>query len=80
MLDAVFLYVRFPVSYHDLQEILAGRGIAVDHPTLNRWVVRYSPQIAVQVHMRNGARQSRRGLKQRLILATPKRTEGDLSG
>lgn len=48
ILHAVFFYVRYPVSYRDLQEILAGRGISVDHATLNRWVVRYSPQIAAQ--------------------------------
>lgn len=52
ILHAVFFYVRYPVSYRDLQEILAERGIAVDHATLNRWVVRYSPQIAAQAHIR----------------------------
>jgi len=36
----------YPVSYRDLEEILAERGVAVDHATLNRWVVKYSPLIA----------------------------------
>ncbi len=52
ILHAVFFYVRYPVSYRDLQEILAERGITVDHATLNRWVVRYSPQIAAQAQLR----------------------------
>ncbi|NKW11136.1 IS6 family transposase [Ochrobactrum tritici] len=52
ILHAVFFYVRYPVSYRDLQEILAVRGIAVDHATLNRWVVRYSPLIAAQAQSR----------------------------
>ena len=52
ILHAVFFYVRYPVSYRDLQEILAERGVCVDHATLNRWVVRYSPQIATQAQMR----------------------------
>jgi putative transposase len=52
ILHAVFFYLRYPVSYRDLQEILAERGITVDHATLNRWVVRYSPQIAAQAQMR----------------------------
>ncbi|MFJ6322040.1 MULTISPECIES: IS6 family transposase [unclassified Rhizobium] len=52
ILHAVFFYVRYPVSYRDLQEILSERGIAIDHATLNRWVVRYSPQIAARAHMR----------------------------
>jgi len=46
MLYAVFFYLRYPVSYRDLQEIMAERGVNVDHATLNRWVIRYSPQIA----------------------------------
>jgi len=51
ILHAVFFYLRYPVSYRDLQEILAERGITVDYTTLNRWVVRYSPQIAAQAQM-----------------------------
>jgi len=52
ILHAVFFYVRYPVSYRELQEILDERGISVDHATLNRWVVRYSPQIAEQAQRR----------------------------
>ncbi len=52
ILYAVFFYVRYPVSYRDLQEIMAERGVDVDHATLNRWVVRYSPQIAEQAQKR----------------------------
>ncbi len=52
ILHAVFFYVRYPVSYRDLQEILRERGLAVDHATLNRWVIRYSPQIAAQAQIR----------------------------
>ncbi len=38
ILFAVWFYVRFPVSYRDLEEIMAERGVEVDHATLNRWV------------------------------------------
>lgn len=48
ILYAVFFYVRYPGSYRDLQEIMAERGVNVDHATLNRWVVRCAPQIADQ--------------------------------
>ena len=41
ILYAVFFYVRYGVSYRDLEEIMAERGVSVDHATLNRWVVRY---------------------------------------
>lgn len=40
ILHAVFLYARYPVSYRDLQEIFAERGIVVVHSTLNRQVIR----------------------------------------
>ncbi|MFK4822065.1 IS6 family transposase [Ochrobactrum quorumnocens] len=52
ILPAVFFYVRYPVSYRELQEILAERGVSVDHATLNRWVTRYAPQIAGQAQLR----------------------------
>ena len=47
ILHAVFFYVRYGVSYRDLEEIMAERGVEVDHATLNRWVVKFSPTIAV---------------------------------
>lgn len=46
ILFVVFFYVRYTVSYRDLEEIMAERGVTVDHATLNRWVTRYSPMIA----------------------------------
>ena len=48
ILYAVYFYVRYAVSYRDLEEIMAERGVEVDHATLNRWVVKYSPVIASQ--------------------------------
>jgi putative transposase len=49
---AVFFYVRYPVSYRDLEEIMQERGVDIDHATLNRWVVRYSPLIATEAKAR----------------------------
>ena len=50
ILYAVFFYVRYGVSYRDLEEIMEERGVTVDHATLNRWVIRYSPAIALKAH------------------------------
>ena len=36
-------YLRFGLSYRDLEELLAERGIEVDHVTLYRWVQRFTP-------------------------------------
>ena len=55
VLYAVFFYVRDAVSYRDLEEIMAERGVAADHATLNRWVVKYSPLIACQARRRKSA-------------------------
>jgi putative transposase len=49
ILYAVFFYVRYAVSYRDLEEIMEARGVKVDHSTLNRWVIQYSSSlVAVQ--------------------------------
>ena len=43
ILLAVRWYLRFGLSYRDLEELLAERGIDVDHVTLFRWVQRFTP-------------------------------------
>ena len=40
---AVRWYLRFGLSYRDVEELLAERGVEVDHTTLVRWVVRFTP-------------------------------------
>lgn len=52
ILYAVYFYVRFPVSYRDLEEIMVERGVPVDHATLNRWVEKYAGAIADEAHRR----------------------------
>jgi transposase-like protein len=36
---------RYPLSYRDIEELFLERGLAVDHSTLNRWVLAYAPLI-----------------------------------
>ncbi len=36
-------YVAYPLSYRQREEMMGERGVAVDHSTLNRWVIRYAP-------------------------------------
>jgi len=40
---AVRWYLRFGLSYRDLEELLAERGVEVDHVTLFGWVQRFTP-------------------------------------
>jgi transposase-like protein len=43
---AVRWYLRFGLSYRDVEELLAERGIQVDHVTVHRWVQRFAPLLA----------------------------------
>ena len=45
ILQAVSWYLRYPLSYRDIEELFRERGLAVDHATLNRWVLAYAPLI-----------------------------------
>ena len=40
---AVRWYLRYGLSYRDVEELLIERGIAVDHVTVHRWVQRFTP-------------------------------------
>jgi IS6 family transposase len=43
---AVRWYLRYGLSYRDVEELLAERGIEVDHLTVYRWVQRFTPLLA----------------------------------
>jgi transposase-like protein len=43
ILLAVGWYLRFSLSYREVEELLAERGLWVDHVTVWRWVQRYAP-------------------------------------
>ena len=43
---AVWLYLRFTLSFRDVQDLLAERGITVSHETIRRWVAHFGPLYA----------------------------------
>jgi transposase, IS6 family len=43
---AVRWYLRFGLSYRDVEELLAERGVDVDHVSVYRWVLRFTPLLA----------------------------------
>ena len=45
-------YVTYPMSYRQLEEMMGERGVAVDHSTLNRWVIKYAPEVEKQFRRR----------------------------
>jgi transposase, IS6 family len=52
ILLAVGWYLRFSLSYRDVEELLAERGLLVDHVTVWRWVQRYAPEIQRRLRLR----------------------------
>ena len=45
ILLAVRWYLRYGLSYRDVEELLAERGVNVDHVTIYRWVQRFTPLV-----------------------------------
>jgi transposase-like protein len=51
-------YLRYPLSYRNLEEMMAERGLSLDHSTVARWVLRYAPVLAERI--RSEMRRSNR--------------------
>jgi putative transposase len=49
---AIWLYVRFTLSFRDVDDLLAERGIMVSHETVRRWVNHFGPAIAADLRKR----------------------------
>jgi len=54
-------YLRYSLSYRDLEEIMAERGLSIDHSTIARWVLRYAPILnhRIRDHVRHPNRSWR---------------------
>jgi hypothetical protein len=50
--QAIWLYVGFTLSFRDVEDLLAERGIAVSYETVRRWVNHFGPRIAVALERR----------------------------
>ena len=49
---AIWLYVRFALSYRDVEELLAERGLDMYYETVRRWVLKFGPAIARRLRLR----------------------------
>lgn len=45
-------YLAYPLSTRHVEELMEERGVNVDHSTINRWVIKYSPQLEEEFHRR----------------------------
>jgi putative transposase len=52
ILTCVRWYVAYPLSTRHVEELMRERGVPVDHATVNRWVVKYSPPLEAAFHRR----------------------------
>ncbi len=52
MLMGVRWYVAYPLSYRHVEELMEERGVLLDHATIQRWVIKYSPQLEEAFHQR----------------------------
>src|SRR3712207_9557699 len=50
--SAVWMYLRFTLSFRDVEELLAERGIEVTYESIRRWVLTFGPQIARRLRAR----------------------------
>ena len=44
ILQCVRWYCKYGISYRDLEEMMAERGLLVEHTTVYRWVQHYAPE------------------------------------
>ena len=49
---AIWLYLRFTLSYRDVEELLAERGVDISYETVRRWVLKFGPVIARRLRRR----------------------------
>src|SRR5271155_1797302 len=49
---AIWLYLRFTLSYRDVEDLLAERGLDVSYETVRRWVLKFGPTIARNLRQR----------------------------
>jgi putative transposase len=52
ILTGVRWYVAYPLSTRHVAELMRERGVHVDHSTINRWVIKYSPRLEEAFHRR----------------------------
>ena len=50
--QAIWLYLRFSLSFRDVEDLLAERGVTVSYETIRRWVNHFGPLIAADLRKR----------------------------
>ena len=64
---AVWLYFRFTLSFRDIEELLAQRGIEVSYETVRMWTIKFGPLIARNLRYRKGQASGRWHLDEMVV-------------
>src|SRR5207237_9212207 len=72
--QAVWLYLRFTLSYRDLEELLAERGLDISYETVRCWVLKFGPAIARRLRQRRPRPSNRWHLDEMVVRIAGKRT------
>src|SRR5207253_2461116 len=68
---AVWLYLRFTLSYRDVEELLAERGLDISYETIRRWVLKFGPVIARRLRRCRSRPSNRRHLDEMVVRIWP---------
>jgi putative transposase len=70
---AIWLYLRFTLSYRDVEELLAERGLDISYETVRRWVLKFGPSIARRLRQRRPRPSDRWHLDEMVVRIAGKR-------
>ena len=70
---SVWLYLRFTLSYRDVEDLLAERGLDVSYETIRRWVAKFGPRFARELRRRRPRPTSRWHLDEMVVSIGGKR-------
>src|SRR6516225_5258568 len=70
---AIWLYLRFTLSYRDVEELLAERGFDISYETVRRWVLKFGPAIARRLRRRRPQPSDRWHLDEMVVRIAGKR-------
>src|SRR3954466_302253 len=73
MRHAIWLYLRFTLSYRDVEELLAERGVEISYETVRRWVLKFGPVIARRLRQRRPQPSKRWHLDEMVVRIAGKR-------
>src|ERR1700739_2099370 len=65
--DAVWVYLRFTLSYRDVEELLAERGLDISYETVRCWVLKFGPVIARRLRRCRPRPSNRRHLDEMVV-------------